>query len=1110
MTFVPIHNHTEHSPLDGLSTAEEAARRAAEDGNPALAQTDHGTCAGHWQHQDACDKAGVRPLLGLEAYFRPDRLLRPAPGDKEAQKRLAYGDHLILIAQDDQGLHDLWRGNSEAHATGFYHRPRWDWELLERYGSHLIATTSCLGGIVSKNLLRGNYEQALRDLTRLKSIFSGRLYLEVQANEIPEQIRLNQLLAAAGESLGIPLVAACDAHYPAEGDAALQKLWMLCQSGKQTEAYWSFSAMLTEDRVREMLGYLDTRVTDQAIANTVEIAGQCSARISGHFDPPVFTPGGTADDDARRLLEMCRRNWHRVPDTQVHRDRLEREFEVVASKGLAGCYLMVEDLVRWVRSQGVLVGPGRGSAAGSLISYLLSITSTDPIAAGLLFERFLTPGRVALPDFDLDFPSSKRAMIQNHVAAQYGEDRVVRVGTVMRYGAKGILNKLFSVLADRLPPEAPADARTIARMIDEAEVGTAGLGLPWDEIVSDKQIAEFAEKYSSVFGIAAALHGRVYSYGKHPAGLIISPGQSLDGVLPMRLDTTSKMMVSEFGFREAEELGLLKLDCLTLRTLDSLQEAIALVEKRTGRRLDPRDWEIEHDDPQVWDEVGTGRTLGMFQIETSLCIDYTQRHRPRTIGDLADLTTYIRPGPRNSGATEHYLARRSGAEPVTYPHPLLEEALSRSQGVMLYQEDILTACRILGGYSDLEADGVRKILGKKLTEKIDAAGEEFIRRCTERGHDTEQVTTLWAAMAEFGKYAFNRAHGYSYATLSYWTAWMKVHYPVEMLTAILSTLDKMERMAEFATEARRLGIRVLPPDVRFSGAGFEAEGLSIRYGLAAIPQVGPAAIAGIRAAQPYASLEDFRKESGADNGVLYALAKAGALDPLVPSRKGLVRMIEADRDGSASRCIYKDPDVKGPGGLPCTYDWLNEPAPPPRVSPKTGRQLKVISRPVPRRCTVACRRYTPPEARGLDSCPEYTPAELFRAERDIYGCWMSEAPFELLDQWSPGMRAQARQLALAVQDAAPGTYPVAAVYGGHHTATTRNRTTMWWVSLVTEAALFSLACFSPLRDEDPDLVPVLRTLREGQLVAAEVVKRLYVTPAGAHRTGWRLAGIRAM
>jgi DNA polymerase III subunit alpha len=1115
MGFVQIHNHSEYSPLDGLSSCTEAAETAAADGAKALAITDHGGCYGHPDHQAACDKAGIKPLFGIETYFQPDRIIRPAEGDKEAQSRLARGSHLILLAQDDRGLRDLWAASTEAYATGFYYKPRMDWDLLEKYGTGLIATTSCLGGIISQDLLHGRYDHVWATLDRLKATFPGRLYLEIQANELPEQIKLNQMLALASEQFGIPLVAACDAHYPGEQDAALHKLWMQCQSGKGNDDYWNFSPMYPEKRARELLGYLDPGTVDAAIRNADEIADRCSARISGYADPPVFTRGGTADDDARRLMELCRANWDRIGavsarEQRIYADRLEREFSVVAPKGLAGCYLIVHDIVSWVRSQGVLVGPGRGSAAGSLMSYLLGITSIDPIPAQLMFERFLTPGRVSLPDFDLDFPSSKRDLIQHYVISTYGEEHVVRVGTVLRYKAKGILNKLFSVLADRLPAEAPADARQIASVIDEAEGHTAGLGLPWDEITQEQAIQGFLEKYKNVFGVAQALYGRVYSYGQHPAGLIISPGTPLAGTMPMRRpDSKSDLLVSQFDFRYADSAGLLKLDLLTIRTLDTAQKAIDLIEKRTGQRLDPRAWTIEQEDPQVFDEIATGQTLGMFQIETSLCRSYCARHQPRSVEDLADLTTYVRPGPRNSGAAESYLRRRAGQEEVSYPHPLLEEHLRRSYGVMLYQEDILTAVRELGGYNDLEADGVRKILGKKLTEKIGAAGEEFIRRCTERGHDREQIERLWEAMAEHGKYSFNRAHGYSYATLSYWTAWLMVHYPVEMTTAVLSTLDDMDRMAAFATDARRKGITVLPPDARFCGADFAISGLSIRYGLSAIKGVGPQAIASITRGQPYATYEDFRQRSGVNAGVLYALAQSGALDELVPSRRGLVQSIELAREGDDIRCLHKDPGASGPNGLPCTYDWDHEPQPAPRYG-KGGRQLKVIVKPPPKRCTVACRRYTPPEALDMSRVPEYGPEQLFRMESDIYGCWMSDAVFAQVDGLGPGMREQSRRIALALPSAPEGSYPLVAVYGGSRTARTRAGNTMWWARLVTEVSAFDVAVFSPLRDEDPDLPGMLRAVRAGTLVSAEVIKRSYQAPNGAIRAGWRLADIWAL
>ena len=731
----------------------------------------------------------------------------------------------------------------------------------------------------------------------------------------------------------------------------------------------------------------------------------------------------------------------------------------------------------------------------------------DPLRAGLLFERFLTPGRAALPDFDLDFPSSRRDAIQGHVIGRYGDGNVVRVGTHMRYGAKGILNKLFKVLADNLPQEAQGDSSQISHLIDEAEAGTAGLGLPWEEITEEQAIQDYMQRYGVVFDLAAALHGRLYSYGQHPAGLIISPGKPLAGSIPMRIADASRkeLLVTQFDYRVAEDLGLLKLDLLTIRTLDTAQVACELIRDKTGVMPDPRSWDVEHGDPQVYDAIGNGETLGMFQFETSLCTSYAQRHKPRDLNGLADLTTYIRPGARNSGAADAYLRRRAGTEEVDYPHPLLEKHLKRSYGLMLYQEDVLNAARELAGYDDLEADGVRKILGKKLTEKIAAAGEEFVRRAVERGHDEAQMKALWEKIAEFGKYAFNRAHGYSYGTLSYWTAWLKVHYPMQFLTAVLSTLGDKDRMAAFAVEARRLGITVLPPDVRYAGADFTYQGLTIRYGLKSIKGVGPAALMNITAGQPYSSLEDFKARSGVNAGVLYALARAGALDALVPSRRGLLRLLEAERDGSAVRCTHKAAPGTGPNALPCAYDWGREPGPPPRFG-KTGKQLKVIVKPPPKRCTVACRRYSPPEALDPSRVPEHAPDELFRMDYDTYGCWMHDAPFEQFEQFDGG-RQRSREVALMVLAAGPGSYPLAAIYGGHHTATTRAGNRMWWVTLVTEVSSLSLACFSPRYDDDFDVPALLPGIRMGALVAAEVTKRPYSTPGRGERMGWQLADI---
>jgi DNA polymerase-3 subunit alpha len=1122
MTFADLHVHTEYSTLDGLSTCREAVRRAAANGSTALAVTDHGGCFGHVEFQREALAAGISPVLGIEAYFRPDRLLRPAEGDKEAQKRLVNGSHLILLAQSDRGLRDLWAASTEAYVTGFYGRPRMDWAVLEEYGSDLICTTACLGGIIAGDLMDSHSDNAamerlLLTLGRLKAIFRDRLYLELQGNDIPFQMIYNRALATVSDFMGIPLVATCDAHYPSPDDAALHKTWMACQSGKGKEDYWNFSPMLAEDALRESLlsHGLDPAVIDRAIWNTGEVASRCDARIGGHAEPPVFTPGGTADDDARHLRDLCEANWAKVEHLgREYRDQKDYEFEVVAGKGLAGCYLIVDDIIRFARSQGFLVGPGRGSDAGSLMSYLLGITSVDPLRAGLLFERFLTPGRMALPDFDLDFPTSARTPIQEYAVQRYGADHVVRVGTIMRYQAKGIVNKLASVYEDRYGSDVIADAKRIGKIVDQAEAGTAGLGLPWDEIIQDPDMAEYLDRYPELFREAGVLCNRVYAQGQHPAGLIISPGRSLAGTMPMRhAKPGDKLLVSQWDYRAAEDLNLLKLDILTLRTLDTISLAITLVRERTGISLDPRAWDIEHLDPQVYDAVGTGRTLGMFQVETPLCSDFARRLKPRTLADLAVLTTIIRPGPRNSGAAERYLARRAGREEVDYPHPLLEDMLRGSYGVMCYQEDVMRACKIVAGYDDLEADGVRKILGKKLVDKIEAAGEEFVRRSVERGHDEAVVRKMWEAMAEFGRYAFNKAHGFSYGVLSYWTAWLKEHYPAEFLTAVMSTVDA-ERLPGFAMEARRVGLTVLPPDVSYCQGGFTCHGITLRYGLLAIPGVGAAAVRKIVSAQPYSSYEDFLARSGADAGVLYALAKAGAMDGLVPSRKGLVRLIEADRDGSSVRCVHKVDEASGPGGLPCSLDWEQDLAGQqaahdelmaPRIA--EGRKpLKFVPKAPPSRCFRGCRRYTPPSVPGMAAWGEYTPPELFRSDLAAYGTWMSGAVFAQLDSLHEGLREQAREMARSLVTAPSGTYPAAAVLAEAHMAMTRKGTVMWWVTLLTEVSVLDLACFSPRRDTDLDVPSMLRGIRPGTLVQAEVRKRGYVSN-GSYRTGWNLTAI---
>jgi DNA polymerase-3 subunit alpha len=1091
--YVNLHNHSEYSALDGFSTCDEMAQRAAADGNPAAAITDHGTCAGHPQFQRACDKAGIKPVFGMEAYFSPDR-----------HEKTSY-KHLILLAADNQGLKDLWAASTEAYVTGHHNKPRIDWELLERYGSHWYVTSACLGGPVSDMLREGRWGEAGEFLTRAQKILGDRFYLELQPNMLPGQIQLNRLLVQVGDALGIPLIAASDSHYPAADQKALHLLWM----PPRPDDYWQYEHIHTEAEARQILlsHGLGPAVVDTAIANTARIAEACNARIEGQAPPPVFTRGGTHEDDARHLLDLCLAAWDKVPDDGEHRDRLEYEWRMVADKKMAGCYLMVWDVIGWTKAQGQLVGPGRGSAAGSLMSYLLDITTMNPIHAGLMFERFLTPGRTSLPDFDMDYASSFRDPVTDYMIRRYGDGNVIKVGTHTRYRNKGILNRLFKIMYHQSPVEWQGEAKAVAAIIDEAESHTAGLGLPWDEVTGLPEIQELAAKYEAVFTAASQMVGRLYTYGQHPGGLVVSTDASLAESLPMRTNDKG-ILVSQFDYRDMERYGF-KLDFLTLRTMDVVQEAVELIRRRTGRSIDPTAWDDEHADPQVWAGIGTGHTAGLFQVETSLGAQACSRMKPTSLRDLAALIAYIRPGPRNSGLDERFLARRAGDEEVTYPHAALAAALESTFGVMLYQEDVLAACTILAGYDGAKADGVRKILGKKLKDKVDEAGCEFVKACVERGYEEETVSALWDQMAEFGKYGFNRSHAYAYATLAYWTAWLKEHYPVELVTAILTTLkDDKDRMAGYATEARRLGVRILPPDARFCGPSFQAEGTAIRYGLSSIPKVGPQAVRMIVAGQPYGDFDDFRARSGVDAGVMLALARAGALDALVPSRRALVRMLEADRDGSATRCGFKDERVtNAPNGLPCTFDWSTD-LPIPRVG-KSGRELKPRVLKPPRRCTVACRHYDPPGVLTLDG-PDYAPRELYVMEQETYGCWMNDAVFAQIDKlFGEGTREQVRQFALGLPTWGKGTYPLVGVYAGTRAYTTKNGKPMWRVQVATEVSSLSIIIFEP-RGDDPDLYSQLRWAKQGSLIAMDVAKDFYHKTGRGWQTSYRLADVRVL
>lgn len=1012
--FVHLHVHTEYSAVDGLSRPEEVVQAAVDDGQEAVGVTDHAVCAAHPDFFKACVAAGITPVLGIEANFTDNRHRR---GDEEAKDgKFVLGDyrHLIMWAKNDIGLRNIWAASTEANLTGFYGRPRLDWDVLERFNDHVMASTACLRGPLSQRILAEDEEGARAQLARLLRIFDNRLWIELHTNQMEEQKRVNVELVRMAQEFGLPTIAVCDSHYACADDKDTHQVWIAGHTGKSlTDDADLFAGgydyhLMTEVEVRKSLAYLPDDVVEHSIEQTRVIASQCTAGIRVGRTMPVYSRKGGPKADKEKAVDLCMQAWPRkVENRGVARGhgtedeyiaRFMREAKLLTDKGYWGYYLTVWEQTDFAKSNNVLVGPGRGSGSGSLIAYLLGITEIDPIEAGLMFERFLTEGRDSPPDFDVDYPSSKRDLMQDHTVDRWGYEYVLRVGTHGRLRNKGAIKEVAGALKDTYDINW-LDIEACSKIIEAAEADTAGKGMSWDElweihgdIPLDKDhpftLNDARKKYPELFHYADRVVGRLKSYGRHAAGMVISTGESLVGQLPLRTTEKSDQVISEFDMKALELMGLLKFDILTLRTLDTLQMTLDLIYEHYGKRIDVLEWDDEYNDPMVWDNLCEGKTLGVFQIETPGSTRLTKRFGPHSIADLADIITLIRPGPARSGLTEMYLRRKNGEEAVSYLDPRLEEILRPTYGTFPYQEQVMSICQVMAGYSLAEADEIRRIMGKKETEKVQAAGVEFCNRCVERGMDRGAAEVLWGQLGEFAKYGFNKSHAWAYALIGYWCAWFKFHYPAMFLTAILSTIDQ-GRVPEFVYEARRLGYKVLPPDVNRSGQSFKPDGgIAVRYGLEAIKGVGESAVDKIIATQPFTSYEDFRERSGVDVGKVRILVQVGAFDSLVPNRRSLEQQLEWKTSGDDKWCVHKDLSAVGPGGLPCTFDWSSEPV-------EIGRRgVPKKPKDPPKKCTVRCRNYQAPEAPDFDAAPEYTEVEVREKERELLGINLSSTPHD--------------------------------------------------------------------------------------------------------------------
>jgi DNA polymerase III subunit alpha len=994
--FTHLHVHTEYSPLDGLATLTEIAEAVKGHGQQAFGVTDHGNCAAHPDAQKICKKYGLRSIFGIEAYFVDDRLSRP-------ENQYDYW-HLILWAMDDEGLRNLWAMSTESYRDGYHGKPRLDWDTLTRLNAGVMASTACLGGPLLSLWQKGEEERATNNLLRLKTIFGDRLYIELHTNQMEEQKLGNEWLVALAERYDVPLIAVSDAHYAQAHEKRTHKDWLSVQIQKDVSETNLFQGdhdyhLMSEQEVRTALRYLPAGVVDGAIRNTAVVANRCTAEIRPNLRNPLYSRAteehpDRVQHDVDRLIQTCLDRWgertHSKSHPQsVYMERFEKEMSLLIRKGFCGYFLIVWDLVIYAKKIGILVGPGRGSGGGSLVAYLCGITEIDPIENDLLFERFMTEGRVELPDFDIDFPSSKKLVLFEYAAQRWGKENVAIVGTHMRLKNKSAINGTMQALTDLLPGTVFMDKKAISTVIDEAEAHTAGLGLSWDDLWAQAGdlLEPFREKYPQLFEVAGRFRGRLRGYGKHPAGIIIDPDEPLTGSLPLRGGEDGSGMITQFDLDALAELGYVKFDLLNIANLDTIQECVDLIEEQTGRRVSPYGWTEEYHDPFIFDEMGAGWTLGIFQIGTSAGTREVKRFRPRTIAELADVITLVRPGPKNSGLTDAYFRRRIGEEETTYADPRLESILAKTYGTMLYQEDIMAVTMTLAGYDSNEADGVRKILGKKKVELVQAAGEKFIRRAIENGTDGSVAASMWEQMAEFAKYSFNRAHACAYAIVGYWTAWLKFHYPIQFLCSALSTVDS-HRIPDFVAEARRMGYSVLPPDINLSHRGFTAHEMAVRYGLLAVHGVGDVAVEAILSGRPFKSWDHFLENKGKCNmGNTKALVRIGAFDSLVSNRRALEQLIAFEEQPATDKCRFKDPTVLR-FELPCTYDWDNEPV----VLGRTNKPLK--QKPIPKKCTKACRQYSPVPAPDPDVVEPYTDADIREIEQQLLGVFLTSTPFD--------------------------------------------------------------------------------------------------------------------
>lgn len=891
MTFVHLHVHSEYSFLDGACRLREIVARAKASSMPALALTDHGGLYGAIEFYQLARESGIKPIIGTEICLAP------------------YF-HLILLVKNRKGYENLVQLVSRSHLKSLYHKPVIQKEDLTLYADGLIALSGCLSGEIPRLLLNGRYTEARTKALEYREIFgSGNFYLELQNHGLSQQIRCNRLLKQLAEKTGIPLVATNDVHYLDRDEAAVQELLVSIRALENNYKSNSFKLPTPEFYFKssEEMKYL-FRETPEAVENTLKISRECNLELNlGAFCPPFFPlPQGVTPDEY--LAALCQKGLKQRYSnlTWEIQQRLQKELEIIRKMKLAPYFLVVSDLVAFAREKEIPVGPGRGSAGGSLVAYTLGITGIDPIEHQLLFERFLNPERPDLPDIDLDLCQRRRDEILAYLYQKYGAEHVAQIGIFSTLGARGAVRDVGKALG--VPRRI---VNLIAGNLPHFS-GKGGLEHAFSTLPEFKKIPINQEPFQRLISRAKSIEGRVRHCSTHAAGVVISQ-KSLSKVVPLQTSPGGEI-ITQYGPESLETLGLIKIDLLGLRNLTIIDDALKLIAKTRGIKLTPE--KIPLDNPLTYELLQNGQTLGCFQLESSGMRSLLQKLKPVNLKDIIALLALYRPGPWDSGIVKSFLQRRHGKEPITYPHPSLEPILKDTYGIILFQEQVMQVANLAAGYRMGEADLLRRAIAKRLPG-LKGQEQKFIQGCLKNGFTEKEAIEIFQSLTRFAGYSFNKAHSTAYAYISYQTAFLKANYPEEFFASLLSSRTGYYNLSVYVEEARRRGIKILPPDINRSLYNFTVEDGAIRVGLGIIKGVGFQSVLEIlntrKQGGKFASFYEFcsRVNTAVVNrSILQNLINVGAFDSLGLSRPQLLANME-----KVLTVVKKFKKVRGTGQL---------------------------------------------------------------------------------------------------------------------------------------------------------------------------------------------------